>query len=106
MAWIVVRRRERMRWAVDIVASLPLVFPGIVLGIAVMVQFLDLRFIPIYGTVWILIFAFVVKFLPYGMRFCHAGVLSINRDLQASGYLSGAGHPTVLRRIVLPVACA
>jgi len=104
MGWVVVRRRELARWAIDVVASLPLVFPGIVLGIAVMVEFLDLRFIPIYGTVWILIFAFVVKFLPYGMRFCHAGVLSINRDLEDSAYMSGAGHPTVLRRIVLPLA--
>jgi iron(III) transport system permease protein len=104
MAWIVVRRREGMRWAVDIVASLPLVFPGIVLGIAVMVQFLDLRFIPIYGTVWILIFAFAVKFLPYGMRFCHSGVLSIHRDLEDSGYMSGGSYLTVLRRIVLPLA--
>jgi iron(III) transport system permease protein len=75
-----------------------------VLGIAVMVQFLDLRFIPIYGTVWILIFAFAVKFLPYGMRFCHSGVLSIHRDLEDSGYMSGGSYLTVLRRIVLPLA--
>ena len=90
MGWIVARRRELMRWAIDVVASLPLVFPGIVLGIAILVQFLDLRFIPIYGTVWILIFAFVVQFLPYGMRFCHSGVLSINRDLEDGAYMSGA----------------
>ena len=104
MGWVVVRRRELTRWAIDVVASLPLVFPGIVLGIAVMVEFLDLRVIPIYGTVWILILAFVVKFLPYGMRFCHAGVLSINRDLEDSAYMSGAGHWSVLRLIVLPLA--
>ena len=67
-------------------------------------QFLNLRFIPIYGTVWILIFAFVVKFLPYGMRFCHSGLLSINRDLEDGAHMSGAGHFTVLRRIVLPLA--
>jgi iron(III) transport system permease protein len=104
MGWTVARRRELMRWAIDVVASLPLVFPGIVLGIAILVQFLDLRFIPIYGTVWILIFAFVVQFLPYGMRFCHSGVLSINRDLEDGAYMSGARYFTVLRRIVLPLA--
>jgi iron(III) transport system permease protein len=57
MGWTVARRWEFMRWAIDVVASLPLVFPGIVLGIAVLVEFLDLRFVPIYGTVWILMFA-------------------------------------------------
>jgi iron(III) transport system permease protein len=70
----------------------------------VLVEFLDLRFIPIYGTVWILMFAFVVQFLPYGMRFCHSGILSINRDLEDAAHMSGAGHFTMLRRIVLPLA--
>jgi iron(III) transport system permease protein len=104
VGWIVVRRRERARFAIDFIASLPLVFPGIVLGIAVLVEFLDLRFVPIYGTVWILIVAFVVQYLPYGVRFCHSGVLAINRDLEEGAYMAGARHFTVLRRIVLPLA--
>lgn len=104
MSWIVARRREGLRWAVDAVASLPLVFPGLVLGIAILVEFLALRFIPLYGTVFIVMFAFVVKFLPYGMRLCHSGMLSINRDLEDMAFMCGAGHAAVLRRIVMPMA--
>ena len=104
MSWLVVRRREATRWALDAIASLPLVFPGIVLGIAILVQFLDLRIVPLYGTVFILIFAFVVKFMPYGMRFCYSGILSINRDLEDCGHICGAGPFAVLRRVVLPLA--
>jgi iron(III) transport system permease protein len=104
VGWTVARRPEKLRFALDGVASLPLIFPGIVLGIAILVEFLDLRIIPIYGTVWILIFAFTVKFLPYGVRFCHSGVLSIARDLEESARVAGASAPTVLRRIVLPLA--
>jgi iron(III) transport system permease protein len=104
MSWLVVRRREAMRWALDAIASLPLVFPGIVLGIAILVEFLDLRFVPLYGTVFILILAFVVKFMPYGMRFCYAGILSINRDLEDCGHVCGGGQFAVLRRVVLPLA--
>src|SRR6202007_1941126 len=40
VAWMVGRRREPSRWGIDVLASLPLVFPGIVLGIAILVQFL------------------------------------------------------------------
>jgi iron(III) transport system permease protein len=103
MSWIVVRRREAIRWLLDIIASLPLVFPGIVLGIAVLVEFLNLRFIPIYGTVWIVIFALSVKFLPYGMRFCYSSLLSIDRQLEESARVCGAGSFRVLRAIVLPL---
>lgn len=104
MAWVVVRRREPLRWAIDVLASLPLVFPGIVLGIAILVQFLNMRFIPIYGTVGILIFAFIVKFLPYGMRFCYSGILSISRELEESARMCGAGNYRILRAVALPLA--
>lgn len=104
MAWVVVRRRERSRWAVDAIASLPIVFPGIVLGIAILVQFLNMRFIPIYGTVWIVVFALLVKFLPYGMRFGYAGILSIKAELEESARTCGASEATILWRIVLPLA--
>jgi iron(III) transport system permease protein len=103
LSWMVVRRRQAVRWLLDVIVSLPLVFPGIVLGIAVLVEFLNLRFIPIYGTVWIVIFALGVKFLPYGMRFSYSSLLSIDRQLEESARMCGAGTLRVLRRIVLPL---
>jgi len=103
MSFVVVRRREAIRWAIDVIVSLPLVFPGIVLGIAVLVQFLNLRFIPIYGTIFIVMFALAVKFLPYGMRFCYSGLLAIDRQLEESARMCGAGGFRVLRLIVLPL---
>jgi iron(III) transport system permease protein len=102
-AWLVVRRREAIRWVIDLIVSLPLVFPGIVLGIAVLIQFLNVRWIPIYGTVWILVFAFLLKFMPYGMRFCYSGILSIHRELEESARVSGASTAKVLWAVVLPL---
>src|SRR6202043_529968 len=103
LSWVVVRRRQAVRWLLDIIVSLPLVFPGIVLGIAVLVEFLNLRFIPIYGTIWIVILALGVKFLPYGMRFSYSSLLSIDRQLEESARMCGAGTLRVLRSIVLPL---
>jgi iron(III) transport system permease protein len=103
IGWVVVRRREAVRWLLDVVVSLPLVFPGIVLGIAVLVEFLHLRFIPVYGTLWIVIFALGLKFLPYGMRFSYSSLLAIDRQLEESARMCGAGTFKVLRTIVLPL---
>jgi iron(III) transport system permease protein len=104
LSWVVVRRRQAVRWLLDVIVSLPLVFPGIVLGIAVLVEFLNLRFIPIYGTLWIVIFALGVKFLPYGMRFSYSSLLSIDRQLEESARMCGAGTARVLRAVVLPLS--
>jgi iron(III) transport system permease protein len=104
LGWVVTRHRQAVRWLIDVIVSLPLVFPGIVLGIAVLVEFLNLRFIPVYGTVWIVIFALGVKFLPYGMRFSYSSLLAIDRQLEESARMCGAGTARVLRSIVLPLA--
>jgi len=48
-AWLIVRYRAAARWALDFGISVPLVFPGIVLGITILIQFLQLPWIPIYG---------------------------------------------------------
>jgi iron(III) transport system permease protein len=102
LAWMVVRRREPARWLLDILASLPLVFPGIVLGTAVLIEVLQTG-IPIYGTIWIMVLAFLIRFMPYGMRFCYAGIVSVHTHLEECARTCGAGTFAVLRRIVLPL---
>ncbi len=102
-AWIVVRRREQSRWLLDVLGSFPLVFPGIVLATALMLEFLTVRVIPIYETIWIMILAFFIQYLPYGMRFGYAGILAIDQQLEESAVASGAELFTMLRRIVLPL---
>ena len=102
LAWMVVRRREPARWLLDILASLPLVFPGIVLGTAVLIEVLQTG-MPIYGTIWIMVLAFLIRFMPYGMRFCYAGIVSVHAHLEECARTCGAGTFTVLCRIVLPL---
>src|SRR5580658_1014167 len=58
LCWIVVRTKLPGRWLIDNLASLPLVFPGLVLGLAIMVCYLALP-IGIYGTIWIMLIAYV-----------------------------------------------
>jgi iron(III) transport system permease protein len=103
LAWTVVRRREPARWLLDMLASFPLVLPGIVLGTAVLIEFLHAPYIPIYGTIWIMVFAFLIRFLPYGTRFCYAGIVSVHVHLEESARTCGANTLTMLRRIVLPL---
>ncbi len=101
-AWIVVRTRIRMRWTLDRLTMLPLVFPGIVMGVAVLKTYLTIP-IPVYGTIWIIVIAFVARYLPYAMRFSHAGLLGIHRELEESATASGATWGQVARNIVVPL---
>jgi iron(III) transport system permease protein len=100
-AWLAVRRAPG-GWALERLATIPLVFPGLILGIAVMQLFLNLP-ISLYGTLGILVWAFVINYLPYGMRYGASGMLQIHRELEESAEMCGASPLMRLRRIVAPL---
>jgi iron(III) transport system permease protein len=102
IAWIVVRTRLPGRWLIDNLASLPLVFPGLVLGLAIMICYLYLP-IGVYGTLWIMLIAYVTRFLPYGMRYSSTSMMQIHKELEESAAMSGASWGMTFRRIVLPL---
>lgn len=86
----------------DQLATLSLVFPGICLGVAVMEVWLRVP-LPVYGTLWIIGIAYVIRYMPFGMRYVYAGVLQLHRELEEAAGVAGAGTLTTLRRIVAPL---
>lgn len=100
-AWLAVRR-YRGAWLLDQLATMPLVFPSIVLGVALLQVFLSSP-IPIYGTMLSLILASALRYMPYGMRYSYAGVLQIHTDLEEASEISGARGATTFVRIIVPL---
>ena len=99
--WLAARRRPG-GGVLDQLATMPLVFPGIVLGLAMMELALALP-IPLYGTLWLICIAYIVRYMPYGLRYTYAGVLQIHRELEEAAGVSGATLGQRLRRIVAPL---
>ncbi len=102
ICWIVVKTRLPGRWLLDNIASLPMVFPGLVLGLAIMILYLYLP-LGIYGTLWIMLIAYVTRFMPYGLRYNTTSMLQIHKELEESAAMSGASWGTTFRRIILPL---
>jgi iron(III) transport system permease protein len=73
-----------------------------VMGVALMWVYLTLP-IPIYGTIWILLIAYVTRYLPYGMRTTSAALVQIHRELEEAAEASGATWGQTFRRIVVPL---
>ena len=100
-AWLSVRKAPGAA-ALDQMATTPLVFPGIVLGVGVMQLFLEVP-IGIYGTIWIIVWAFAINYLPYGVRYSFAGMLQVHRELEEAAAVAGASPVTGFRRVVMPL---
>jgi len=99
--WIAARGGPGGR-ILDQLATSSLVFPGICLGVAVMEVYLRVP-LPIYGSLWIIAIAYVIRYMPYGMRYVYSGVLQLHRELEEAAGVAGAGAMTTLRRIVAPL---
>src|SRR5437899_2590289 len=102
ICWIVVKTKLPGRWLLDNVASLPMVFPGLVLGLSIMIFYLNFD-IGIYGTIWIMFIAYVTRFMPYGLRYNTTSMLQIHKELEESAAMSGASWGTTFRRVILPL---
>src|SRR5215470_3400427 len=102
IAWIVYRSRLPGSWLLDFLAFVPITIPGIVMGMALILLYVAFP-IPIYGTIWVLLIAYVTRFIPYGMRSSSGSILQIHSELEEAAAASGASWWETFRRVTLPL---
>ena len=101
-AYITVKTRVRGRGLLDALTFLPWAFPSTALAIGLLWAYVSIP-LPIYGTVWILLIAYLTRFLPYGLRAVTSTIVQIHRELEEASRAAGGGFFTTLRRILFPL---
>ncbi|MGB7424402.1 MAG: ABC transporter permease subunit [Ornithinimicrobium sp.] len=99
--WFVARQRP-YSGLLNQVSNIPIVFPNIVLGLALAQMYLQ-TLPALYASIWLIIIAYATRSLPYGLRYAQSGAVQIQRDLEESAQVCGAGAATVARRVVAPL---
>lgn len=80
----------RLRRSLDFLSLSPRAVPAIVVSIGVFwAMFLFFFLEPLRGTLWILVFAFTLRFLPLAMGTISSALTSVHRDLEHAGRLAG-----------------
>ena len=104
IAYVVVRTRHRGRWLLDFLSWLPWSIPGILLGIALLWTFLQTKiFLPIYGTIYLLMIAMVIKSMPFGTQMIKSVLLQLGNDLEEASKVCGGSWFDTFRRVILPL---
>ncbi len=101
-AYITVKTKIRGRGFLEALTFLPWAFPSTALAIGLLWAYVRVP-LPIYATVWILLIAYVTRFLPYGLRSVTSTIVQIHRELEEASRASGGSFWTTLRRIVFPL---
>ena len=103
IAYLDQRTTIRGRRALDYLAILPLGLPGTVMAVGVLQAFIRPPF-RIYGTIWILLAAYIARFVPLTVRSAQSTLRQIDPGLEEAARIIGAGWTTTMRRIVVPLA--
>ena len=103
VAYVDLRTRARGRRLLDYLAILPLGLPGTVMAVGVLLAFIRPPF-AIYGTMWILLVAYVARFVPLATRSANSTLRQIDPSLEEAARIAGASRLATLRRVLLPLA--
>jgi iron(III) transport system permease protein len=105
IAYMIVKTRQAGRWLLDFLSWLPWSIPGILLGVALLWTFLQTRiFLPIYGTIYLLMIAMVIKSMPFGTQMIKSVLIQLGSDLEEASKVCGGTWLHTFRRVILPLA--
>jgi iron(III) transport system permease protein len=106
MGYVVARSGRRLAALIGALADIPYALPGIVLAVACILLFaapLPVFGVSIYGTIWILLFAYFSSFLAVSLRPIASAFRQLDPSLEEAARLSGAGFFRRMRDILAPL---
>lgn len=105
VGWVVVRRKVRGRLAIDSLAFIPHALPSVAIVIALTAFYLSpwMRWLPLYGTMALMILALVTRYIAFGTRTANGAMAQINAELEEAAAVSGVSKFRTLVRITLPL---
>ena len=100
------RTADRLRVVLEFLVAVPYAVPGIVVGLAMILASLQLKpftGFSLYNTVWIILVAYLARFLIFGVRTASAALAQVHEALLEAAQVSGASWARSQVAVVLPL---
>ena len=102
LAWIIYRSRIPGSGIIEYIVMFPQAVPRLVFAFGMLWAWLSFPY-SIYGTLWLLLIAYLTVFLPLGIRTISSVLLQIDKSLEESAQMCGASWGHRLRTVTLPL---
>ena len=105
VSWLVVRVKVKGGLILDGLAFVPHAIPTVSIALALIVLYLHpaLRWIPIYGTLWIMMLALMTRYIAFATRTSNSAMTQVHKELEEAARTSGASRITTLMRVTFPL---
>jgi iron(III) transport system permease protein len=105
ISWLIVRSRSRLRYALEFGAFLPHALPEVIMAIGALLLALFAlpKFIPLYGSVWLIAIVYIIARLAFATRALNSSLLQIHKELEEAAYTAGLSPVRTSWRILVPL---
>lgn len=104
ISYLNVKARMRGAGTLDGLGLIPFALPGSVIGVAMILAWSNPPIGPtLYGTIWILLMAYIMRYMAFGLQTTRATLAQIHDSLEEAGQAAGAGRLRVIRDITFPL---
>jgi iron(III) transport system permease protein len=102
LAWLIYRSRLPGSGLIEYIVMFPQAVPRLVFAFGLMWAWVVFP-IPIYGTLWLLLLAYLTVFLPLGVRTIAGVMLQIDKSLEECAQMCGASWAFRVRTVTIPL---
>lgn len=102
IGYLVVRRRNAITPLIDYITVLPLALSGTALGIGLIHAF-NAGVLPLSGTAAIIVLAYVIRRLPFGLRSASSTLYNLPRSLEEASIGLGVPPGRTFLKVILPL---
>ena len=102
LTWLIYRSRLPGSGLVEYMVMFPQAVPRLVFAFGLMWAWVVFP-IPIYGTLWLLLIAYLTVFLPLGVRTIAGVMLQIDKSLEECAQMCGAPWAFRVRTVTIPL---
>lgn len=105
ISWVVIRSGFKFAFIYDFLAFLPHPLPNLIFAVSAIfvALFLLPDFLPLYGTVWLLVIVYVVSKTSFGTRLFNNSLIQIHKELDEAAQVSGLSVMQVAVKILIPL---
>lgn len=103
MAYLLTRTRAKGRHIPDFLITLGSGTPSVVIALGLIMTMHGKFVIDIYNTLWIMIIAYMIKYLLMGMRTIVSAMTQIHESLEEAALISGASWLRSFKDVTLPL---
>ena len=102
VSYLIVKKRNILTPALDYLTALPLALSGTIIGIGLIMSF-NTGFLPLTGTASIIVLAYIVRRLPFGIRNSSSTLYNIPNSIEEASISLGVPPVSTFFKVVLPL---